>query len=64
MKRNLDECNSMKSVIGAVSLLALSLPFCADESQADSGTPAEQYTALLKEYRPVSGGMRKATTDL
>lgn len=64
MKRNLDESNSMKSVIGAFSLLALSLPFCADESQADSGTPAEQYTALLKEYRPVSGGMRKATTDL
>ena len=64
MKRNLDESNSMKSVIGAVSLLALSLPFCADESQADSGTPAEQYATLLKEYRPVSGGMRKATTDL
>ncbi len=64
MKRNLDESNSMKSVMGAVSLLALSLPICADESQADSGTPAEQYAALLKEYRPVSGGMRKATTDL
>ncbi|MBL7041512.1 MAG: redoxin domain-containing protein [Pirellulaceae bacterium] len=32
--------------------------------QADPGTPAEQCAALLREYRPVSGGMRKAKTDL
>jgi hypothetical protein len=45
-------------------VLALSLPIVAGVSRADPGTPAEQYAALLKEYRPVSGGMRKATTDL
>lgn len=41
-----------------------SLPVVAGASQAEPGTPAEQYAALLREYRPVSGGMRKATTDL
>ena len=47
----------------AVAAFALSLSFVADVCQADPGTPAQQYAALLKEYRPVSGGMRKAKND-
>ena len=45
-------------------LLPATLLIAADESPADSGTPAETYAALLREYRPVSGGMRQAETDL
>ncbi len=32
--------------------------------RADPGTPKQQYSAIFKEYSPVSGGMRDATTDL
>ena len=54
----------MNPIVAAISFLALCLPIVAGVSQADQGTPAEQYAALLREYRPVSGGMRKAKTDL
>ena len=53
----------MKSVIATISAVALSLLIAADESQAAPGTPAEQYAALLKEYGPISRGMRDAKTD-
>jgi hypothetical protein len=54
----------MKSTVEIMLTLALGLLLAASESQADPGTPAKQYAALLKEYRPVSGGLRKAKTDL
>ena len=54
----------MNPIVSGVLILALSLPIAADESQPESGTPAEQYTALLREYRRVAGGIRKAKTDL
>lgn len=53
----------MKPIIGVLSVLTLSLSISASESQDKTSTPAKQYTALLREYRPVSGRMRKATTD-
>jgi hypothetical protein len=53
----------MTPIVGAVSVLVC-LPFAADESQLNLGTPAEQYAALLKEYIPASGGIRNAKTDL
>ena len=58
------ENSSMNPIVGAISVLALNLPISAEESQADPGTPAEQYAALLREYRPASGGMREAKSDL
>ncbi len=54
----------MKLIVGAISAIAMSLPLVVDADQADSGTPRQQYSAILKEYNPASGGMRKATTDL
>ena len=39
----------------------MSLPIVV---QADTGTPQQQYAAIMKAYTPVSGGMRKAKTDL
>ena len=53
-----------RSIVGAISIFALSLPIAAAERQDDAGTPTEQYAALLKEYRPASGGMRNAETDV
>lgn len=57
----------LRILVALVCLLFLlpeSLMVAADDSQTDSGTPAEQYAALLREYRPASGGMRGAETDL
>ena len=54
----------MKPRVVVILVLALCLPFAADESQADPVTPAERYAVLLREYRPASGGIRKAKTDL
>jgi hypothetical protein len=56
--------NSMNQFAGAIATLAMSLPIVVDADQADSGTPKQQYAALLKEYNPASGGLRNATTDL
>lgn len=53
----------MKPIVRRVSVLILFVTIIAGVSRADSGTPAEQYAALLKAYNPVSGGMRKAATD-
>ena len=35
-----------------------------EAAEADSGTPRQQYSAILKEYNPASGALRKAKTDL
>ncbi len=49
----------------ALSLFSLAgLAFTADPAQAQPDNPAEQYTALMREYRPASSAMRRATTDL
>jgi hypothetical protein len=56
--------NSMKPIVGAISAIAMSLPIAVEAGQADLGTPRQQYSAILKEYNPASGGLRKATTDL
>ncbi|MDA0591607.1 MAG: redoxin domain-containing protein [Planctomycetota bacterium] len=46
-----------------VAVISLALPVVA-AGQADSLTPAQQYSAILNEYRPASGGTRSAKTDL
>jgi len=51
-------------MVGAISVLVLSLTIAADQGRAASITPAEQYEALLMEYRPASGALREAKTDL
>lgn len=54
----------MKPIFGAISVLALSLTIAADESRYASTTPAQHYTALLRDYQPASSGLREAKTDL
>ncbi len=54
----------MKPIVGAISTISLSLLIAVETVQADPGTPRQQYSAILKEYNPASGGLRKATTDL
>ena len=54
----------MKPIVGAISVIALSLPIAVEAVQADPGTPRQQYSAILREYNPASGALRKATTDL
>jgi hypothetical protein len=54
----------MKPIARVILILALSLPIAVSEAQDKPGTPAEQYAALLSQYRPVSGGIRNAKTDL
>jgi hypothetical protein len=47
-----------------MSVFAFSLSIVVGMSRADPGTPRQQYSAIFKEYGPISGGLRKATTDL
>lgn len=54
----------MKTLLVAILLAVPSLQVVADEKADGARTLAEQYAALLREYNSVSGGMRKATTDL
>ena len=54
----------MKLIVAAILVFASLLSIVASEGQNKTGTPAEQYAALLREYRPASGGIRKAKTDL
>jgi hypothetical protein len=54
----------VRSLIQTVSALAATMPMLALASQADVKTPAQQYSAVFKEYSSVSGGQRGATTDL
>jgi hypothetical protein len=63
-KMTLNGSNSMQPIVGAISAIAMSLPIAVEAGQADLGTPRQQYSAILKEYNPASGGLRKATTDL
>ncbi len=50
----------MPHILTTILLLAPSAP---PATSAPEPTPAQQYSALLKEYNPVSGGMRSAQTD-
>ena len=54
----------MKPIVVATLIFALSLLIVLESVRADPGTPSQQYLAILKEYNPASGGLRKATTDL
>ncbi|MDA1052104.1 MAG: hypothetical protein O3C40_16715 [Planctomycetota bacterium] len=54
----------MNSIIRTISALVISVPVFAGVGWADPGTPKQQYSAIFKEYSPVSGGMRVAKTDL
>ncbi len=54
----------MKLIVAAILVFSSFLSIIASEGQNKPGTPAEQYAALLREYRPASGGIRKAKTDL
>jgi hypothetical protein len=54
----------MNPLTGTLSALVLILPIAMATGQTSPSGPAEQYSAILKEYLPVSGGMRVATTDL
>ncbi len=54
----------MKLVVAAILMLLLSLSTSAGQAQDDPGTPKQQYSALMKEYNPASGALRKAMTDL
>jgi len=51
----------MNYIAGTTAVLVMSLPIAVT---ADPGTPKQQYQAILKEYNPASGALRKAATDL
>ena len=54
----------MKRLVITIAVISTGLPIAVEAEQADSGTPMQQYSAILGEYNAASGGMRKATTDL
>jgi hypothetical protein len=54
---------AMKKIVLLIIALTLNLPAVCLASQTAVGTPAKQYSTLLKEYGPAGGGMRTATTD-
>ncbi len=53
----------MKTTIAAILVFVLSLSLGADESQNNQGTPRQQYSAIFKQYSPVSGGLWGAKSD-
>ncbi len=57
-----NESNSMKPIVAAILLLPLSTS--SGQSQDKPAAPKQQYSALMKEYGPASGALRKASTDL
>lgn len=54
----------MKGIRRSISLVCLTLAIGTGDCLAASGTPTEQYKALLKEYNSISGAQREAKTDL
>jgi hypothetical protein len=54
----------MKPIVAAILMLSLSLSTSSSEAQDKPATPIQQYSALMKEYGPASGALRKASTDL
>jgi hypothetical protein len=62
--RNSNGNCAMKKIVLLIIALTLNFSALSSASQTPVGTPAQQYSTLLKEYGPVSGGMRTATTDL
>ena len=54
----------MKNSVRILSALAVSMPMLTFASQDNDQTPAQQYSAIFKQYSPVSGGLRGAETDL
>ena len=60
----LNESTTMKSTLGSIAVIAFGLLNVVEIDGAESNTPKQQYTANFREYSLVSGGLRKATTDL
>lgn len=54
----------MKLIVSSISVLVLGLTITIEAAAVDPDTPAQQYSAILKEFNAVSSGMRTATTDL
>lgn len=54
----------MNHIVAASLILVVNLSIAVCAAEDNPATPKEQYEALLKEYGTVSGGMRKATSDL
>jgi hypothetical protein len=54
----------MNLVARAIVVLAFGLSVLTSNAEENPATPAEQYAALLREYNPASGALRKADTDL
>ncbi|MFT5526741.1 MAG: hypothetical protein ACI9G1_003111 [Pirellulaceae bacterium] len=56
----------MNKFVTAIVVIAIivNLSLANADSQTDVGSAAEQYATLLREYRPISVGMREAKTDL
>ncbi len=54
----------MNLMVGVIPAFAAVLSIVASEARNEPATPAEQYSALLDEYRAASGDFRKATTDI
>lgn len=59
-----NESNPLKLIVAGSLAVAMCLPIPVATGQTDTTTPRQQYSAIFKEYSPVSGGLRNATTDL
>jgi hypothetical protein len=54
----------MNLVARAIVVLSFGLSVLTSNAEENPATPAEQYAALLREYNPASGALRKADSDL
>ena len=53
---------TMTPLVSAISMLLVGAPWVTGQDAGE--TPAQQLAALIEEYRPISAGMREATSDL
>ncbi len=53
----------MRTNLGTIATLVVGLTLFPPATRAAVQSPAEEYAALLKEYNPVSGSLRRATSD-
>ncbi|MDA1230598.1 MAG: redoxin domain-containing protein [Planctomycetota bacterium] len=53
----------MKLIVSLISVLVLGLTITVEATGTDADSPAQQYSAILREWNAVSAGMRTATTD-
>lgn len=59
-----EESLVMKNPARILSTLAVCMPMLTFASQDNDQTPAQQYSAIFKQYSPVSGGLRGAENDI